>query len=83
LHISGANICQLLPEGGSAKMAKIKLEIDTETTESTRKVQVVTHPKIRVISAISISQLLQDAFTSGVNDNNADIKFSWQRLQKK
>jgi hypothetical protein len=38
-------------------MAKIKLEIDTETTELeiTRKVQVVTHPKIRVISAISIS----------------------------
>jgi hypothetical protein len=58
-------------------MAKIKLEIDTETTELgiTRKVQVVTHPKIRVISAISISQLLQDAFTSGVSNNNADIKF--------
>jgi hypothetical protein len=58
-------------------MAKIKLEIDTETTEleSTRKVQVVTHPKIRVISAISISPLLQDAFISGVNDNSADIKF--------
>ena len=66
-------------------MAKIKLEIDTETTEleSTRKVQVVTHPKIRVISAISISPLLQDAFTSGVSNNNADIKFFLATATKK
>jgi hypothetical protein len=56
-------------------MAKIKIEIDTESTQDTRKVQFLAHPKISVISAISATPALKDSFNNGVNDSNVQVHF--------
>jgi hypothetical protein len=59
-------------------MAKIKIEIDTESyeRESTRKVELLAGmKKVRVISPITITQAMLDAFTDGMNISS-DLKHS-------
>jgi hypothetical protein len=65
-------------------MAKIKIEIDTESFErdSHSKVVFAAQKKIRVISPITITEAMRDAFSGSVTVNS-DIKYIDKRGYKR
>jgi hypothetical protein len=71
--------------GWSVQMAKIKIEIDTESTErqDTRKGQFLAHPKISVVSAISITPSFRTSFETGVNDSSVQVHYDPSNGYKK
>jgi len=55
-------------------MAKIKIEIDTESIGAAPTISVIAASKIGVVSSIALPNALESAFKNGVNNSAIDVK---------